>query len=164
MQNKRATHPKITAFQSMILFSDGAPLTPVGGSSWSLHRTNKRLFFKGEKKKQQQKTLAYFFYGGKKNLQLPVKYLIINIARYIHHPVSHVLPISRSPNFNHKKGSNLTRGKSPIKLYFFEEKKNGTFLLRKVVNSQNSPHLQERPPPPSTRVMIEWEFFFFSVE
>lgn len=27
------THPKITAFQSMILFSDGAPLTPVGGSS-----------------------------------------------------------------------------------------------------------------------------------
>lgn len=27
------THPKITAFQSMMLFSDGAPLTPVGGSS-----------------------------------------------------------------------------------------------------------------------------------
>ena len=29
----RLTHPKITAFHSIILFSDGAPLTPVGGSS-----------------------------------------------------------------------------------------------------------------------------------
>lgn len=30
------TYPKMTAFQTMILFSDGAPLTPAGGSSCSL--------------------------------------------------------------------------------------------------------------------------------
>lgn len=32
----RATYPKMTAFHTMILFSDGAPLTPAGGSSCSL--------------------------------------------------------------------------------------------------------------------------------
>lgn len=32
----RSTYPNITAFHTMILFSDGAPLTPAGGSSWSL--------------------------------------------------------------------------------------------------------------------------------
>jgi hypothetical protein len=26
--------PKMTAFQTMMLFSPGAPLTPAGGSSW----------------------------------------------------------------------------------------------------------------------------------
>ncbi len=31
-----STYPNITAFHTMILFSDGAPLTPAGGSSWSL--------------------------------------------------------------------------------------------------------------------------------
>lgn len=29
-------YPKMTAFQTMMLFSDGAPLTPAGGSSCSL--------------------------------------------------------------------------------------------------------------------------------
>ncbi len=31
-----SSHPNITAFHIMMLFSDGAPLTPAGGSSWSL--------------------------------------------------------------------------------------------------------------------------------
>ncbi len=37
-QKKRTndTNPKMTAFQTMMLFSDGAPLTPAGGSSWRL--------------------------------------------------------------------------------------------------------------------------------
>lgn len=36
--------PNITAFQTMILFSPGAPLTPSGGSSWSLLKSRiKRL-------------------------------------------------------------------------------------------------------------------------
>ncbi|RNA08118.1 hypothetical protein BpHYR1_013574 [Brachionus plicatilis] len=29
-------YPKMTAFQSIMLLSVGAPLTPTGGSSWSL--------------------------------------------------------------------------------------------------------------------------------
>lgn len=29
-------YPKMTAFQTIMLFSDGAPLTPAGGSSCSL--------------------------------------------------------------------------------------------------------------------------------
>lgn len=32
------THPKMTAFQTIMLFSDGAPLTPAGGSSCNLQR------------------------------------------------------------------------------------------------------------------------------
>lgn len=35
-------YPNITAFQIIILFSDGAPLTPAGGSSWSLKEKRKR--------------------------------------------------------------------------------------------------------------------------
>jgi len=37
-QSRKAnyTNPKMTAFQTMMLFSDGAPLTPAGGSSWRL--------------------------------------------------------------------------------------------------------------------------------
>lgn len=31
-----STHPKMTAFHTMMLFSEGAPLTPAGGSSCSL--------------------------------------------------------------------------------------------------------------------------------
>lgn len=34
------THPKMTAFQTMMLFSDGAPLTPAGGSSCNLQGNN----------------------------------------------------------------------------------------------------------------------------
>jgi len=33
------THPKMTAFHTMMLFSEGAPLTPAGGSSCSLQGT-----------------------------------------------------------------------------------------------------------------------------
>lgn len=33
------THPKMTAFHTMMLFSEGAPLTPAGGSSCSLRGT-----------------------------------------------------------------------------------------------------------------------------
>lgn len=32
------THPKMTAFQTIMLFSDGAPLTPAGGSSCNLQK------------------------------------------------------------------------------------------------------------------------------
>lgn len=32
----RSTYPKMTAFHTMMLFSDGAPLTPAGGSSCNL--------------------------------------------------------------------------------------------------------------------------------
>lgn len=35
------SYPNMTAFHTMILFSDGAPLTPAGGSSCSLH--NKKI-------------------------------------------------------------------------------------------------------------------------
>ena len=41
----RSTNPKITAFQSIILLSVGAPLTPTGGSSWSLKSRNNRQAF-----------------------------------------------------------------------------------------------------------------------
>lgn len=34
------TYPKMTAFHIIILLSVGAPLTPAGGSSWSLKQTN----------------------------------------------------------------------------------------------------------------------------
>lgn len=34
-----ATYPNMTAFQSIILFSVGAPLTPAGGSSCNLLRS-----------------------------------------------------------------------------------------------------------------------------
>lgn len=34
--------PKITAFHIIMLLSVGAPDTPVGGSSWSLRKTNKK--------------------------------------------------------------------------------------------------------------------------
>lgn len=54
------THPKITAFQSIMLFSDGAPLTPVGGSSWSLGETRKRKYGVRGGKKEGYKN------GGKK--------------------------------------------------------------------------------------------------
>ena len=40
------SYPKMTAFHSMMLLSVGAPLTPAGGSSWSLQLfidTNKHL-------------------------------------------------------------------------------------------------------------------------
>lgn len=33
--------PNINAFHTMMLCSDGAPLTPVGGSSWILKRRKK---------------------------------------------------------------------------------------------------------------------------
>lgn len=35
------THPKMTAFHTMMLFSEGAPLTPAGGSSCSLWGTGR---------------------------------------------------------------------------------------------------------------------------
>lgn len=38
----KQTHPKMTAFQTMMLFSDGAPLTPAGGSSCNLQGTRQR--------------------------------------------------------------------------------------------------------------------------
>ena len=34
--NNLISYPNITAFHSMMLLSEGAPLTPAGGSSWSL--------------------------------------------------------------------------------------------------------------------------------
>ena len=34
--------PKMTALKSMMLFSPGAPLTPAGGSSWSLLKSHMR--------------------------------------------------------------------------------------------------------------------------
>lgn len=34
------SYPNITAFHCIILFSDGAPLTPTGGSSCNLRITN----------------------------------------------------------------------------------------------------------------------------
>lgn len=37
----RPTHPKMTAFHTMMLFSEGAPLTPAGGSSCSLRGTGR---------------------------------------------------------------------------------------------------------------------------
>ena len=35
---KREGNPKMTAFHTMISSSQGAPLTPAGGSSWTLER------------------------------------------------------------------------------------------------------------------------------
>lgn len=41
------TNPKMTAFQTIMLFSDGAPLTPAGGSSWRLKTSSpKKLQYK----------------------------------------------------------------------------------------------------------------------
>lgn len=37
---KSSTHPKMTAFHTIILFSEGAPLTPAGGSSCSLTQSD----------------------------------------------------------------------------------------------------------------------------
>lgn len=36
------SYPNMTAFHTMILFSDGAPLTPTGGSSCSLYNKKER--------------------------------------------------------------------------------------------------------------------------
>lgn len=36
------SYPNMTAFHTMMLFSDGAPLTPAGGSSCSLHKKTKK--------------------------------------------------------------------------------------------------------------------------
>lgn len=41
----KLTYPKMTAFHTMILFSDGAPLTPAGGSSCSLRDTVKAQWY-----------------------------------------------------------------------------------------------------------------------
>lgn len=48
MAEYQCLYPNMTAFHTMILFSDGAPLTPAGGSSCSLHDKDKK---KEEKKR-----------------------------------------------------------------------------------------------------------------
>ena len=43
----RASHPKMTAFQSKMLLSCGAPLTPAGGSCCNLLKSRINLFLAG---------------------------------------------------------------------------------------------------------------------
>lgn len=78
-----SSYPKITAFQTIMLFSDGAPLTPAGGSSWSLwDKSHHKTIFQcvnlnwyltefydckfHKHPKNVQHTITYIFYLGRK--------------------------------------------------------------------------------------------------
>lgn len=50
----------------MMLFSDGAPLTPVGGSSWSLVKTEKKNNGKGKTKGDEEGQTAKKEKGSRK--------------------------------------------------------------------------------------------------